>query len=802
MKKKIWTIGIVVVIITFFIGISFAYFSATIQNLGIRNTNITTQLLGNLRLTGETVFTNQDLFPGEIGVQKFKVEPISSGNGMYEIDLNLEFPSIFRTDVEITLYRANNSESNVEVIEGTLTQSGNTFSKEDQLVVTNATSVYGPTPLVDNAPLVLHQEEYDTSFTSTDYYIVYHYKNNGVQNDQMNKTFQATVSAKLINRFNVSRKIREIVANADKNSTALIDKGVEDTGCTNTLAYDDFGNLRYVGKNPCNYVSLDGESLRKKMVYQIYVDGNINTNSTISLNRSGLMYPSKELCEEMTSTQIEEWNFDGTMECKKQEQEKYVIAFNGDISTNSPRLSSTNMTLELCNIYRDTIVDLIDGIIECRENPSTHKYQIYAYGFMKEENSYDTEQNCNYEIWNNGFASPSASPPGVYCTKEKYFADAKGYLNKMPGKNLKTNCQQMIEDSNTNLLINPDTSSNFSCKEYESDNYVGGWRIIGIVDEKIKLVQNESVGEYSWDTSLSKLNEDYPRERVHESISGNSGINHGWGINQWGESNYKDGSIYEGADLMKLLNPGYENNLDEDKSGNNIIGEYVNNSLYWNSGSGTCYSGDGNQKTSCDFTTLGLSNKAKSLITPMNWYVGTSLPIATNTTEWGISKKAYEFERSLNTGDSCKKPSADYSTCVDTIKHTPTWKGYVGLINLSDYGYATGGENRNTCLSDTKLENYHSGGCNTQNWLLLNEEKSFRFLNPCDRYGTFVLDGEPLGQTGDSDCVMHFAPLSKMIYGTNASANSEIYPVIYLKEQDYIISGKGTETDPYIIGIE
>ena len=39
---------------------------------------------------------------------------------------------------------------------------------------------------------------------------------------------------------------------------------------------------------------------------------------------------------------------------------------------------------------------------------------------------------------------------------------------------------------------------------------------------------------------------------------------------------------------MKLLNPGYETNQDLNNSNETIT---VNNSLYWNKSSGTCYTG-------------------------------------------------------------------------------------------------------------------------------------------------------------------------------------------------------------------
>jgi hypothetical protein len=76
---------------------------------------------------------------------------------------------------------------------------------------------------------------------------------------------------------------------------------------------------------------------------------------------------------------------------------------------------------------------------------------------------------------------------------------------------------------------------------------------------RVKLIRNEPIGLYSYDTSAST-------------------VNSGYGINEWSQ-----------ADLMKLLNPGYESNQDLNNSGTTIT---VNNSLYWTKGSGTCYNGD------------------------------------------------------------------------------------------------------------------------------------------------------------------------------------------------------------------
>ncbi len=89
------------------------------------------------------------------------------------------------------------------------------------------------------------------------------------------------------------------------------------------------------------------------------------------------------------------------------------------------------------------------------------------------------------------------------------------------------------------------------------------WRIIGVMnnitnidnggqqESLVKIIREESIGNYSWDSSAS-------------------GINNGYGVNEWSE-----------ADVMKLLNPNTV------YSGTPTIG----GSLYWNRGSGSCYSG-------------------------------------------------------------------------------------------------------------------------------------------------------------------------------------------------------------------
>lgn len=105
----------------------------------------------------------------------------------------------------------------------------------------------------------------------------------------------------------------------------------------------------------------------------------------------------------------------------------------------------------------------------------------------------------------------------------------------------------------------------FNCETYPSTN-CELWRIIGVFDGKIKLIRNGSIGSYSWDTSVAR-------------------INSGFGIAEWSQ-----------ADIMKVLNPNYDS-------------DSVGGSLYYNSKSGNCYNGQNNATISCDFTSTGIKNE-------------------------------------------------------------------------------------------------------------------------------------------------------------------------------------------------
>ena len=197
----------------------------------------------------------------------------------------------------------------------------------------------------------------------------------------------------------------------------------------------------------------------------------------------------------------------------------------------------------------------------------------------------------------------------------------------------------------------------FNCETYPSTN-CELWRIIGVFDGKIKLMRNESIGNYSWDTSASS-------------------VNSGYGVNEWSQ-----------ADLMKLLNPGHES-------------ESVGGSLYYNSKSKTCYNRNNNATTSCNFTSTGIKNDTtRNMIAETTWNLG-----GWNSSDI-FSNVMYEKERGATT----------VSNSSDGITRATTWTGKIALPYPSDYGFAT-----DLSKCSQTLSNYYSStdsyACRSNDWM-------------------------------------------------------------------------------------
>ena len=275
---------------------------------------------------------------------------------------------------------------------------------------------------------------------------------------------------------------------------------------------------------------------------------------------------------------------------------------------------------------------------------------------------------------------------------------------------------------------NPNNYVYFNCSDYnnQSDSTCEKWRIIGVFnnvtksdgikENLVKIIRDESIGRYSWDSS-------------------DSSVNNGYGLNDWTD-----------ADVMKLLNPGYDS-----KGG----------SLYYNAKSGTCYAGSDNLTTSCSFTSTGLKNDTtRNAIEEVVWNLG-----GTDADYTSTASMFYTAER---------------GTTVYSGRPT-TWTGKIGLMYPSDYGYATSGgttKDRAACLAKELW-----------NWSDFSDCKGNDYL--------FDTNISSWTLTPYSDIVHYAFLFSGSVYGTPVNALNAVRPTLFLKSSISVVDGNGTSTSPY-----
>ena len=286
-KTIILAVVVLLLVVVGAVGASYAYFATVNKTTGNdKDLNIVTEDLGSIKWEGTKVFESEGLLPGEMGIQTFTIEKSNnSGKGMYEIDLKGILDESFGSDVEISLYKSTNPTTDIVTIaEGESTISGDDvkqYYKEDSVVLNGTPEkVYGVKALKNKDQIILEQADFDNStLAKTTYYLVYHYKNNGDQNAQQGKSFSGEISVRLI--LDKITKLSEYV----------------ETFASDT-AVDDYGNTRYIGADPNNYVSIDGEVYPSDVYYGYYDD----------TSNMYLEYSSLERCTNASS-----YNFNCTL---------------------------------------------------------------------------------------------------------------------------------------------------------------------------------------------------------------------------------------------------------------------------------------------------------------------------------------------------------------------------------------------------------------------------------------------------------------------------------------------------------
>ncbi len=403
--------------------------------------------------------------------------------------------------------------------------------------------------------------------------------------------------------------------------------------------------------------------------------------------------------------------------------------------SDSPITCTSTKHVDGGQFYEEANCNIPDSAVLMLEGGATSRFKNIVVNPNTETKYYLVIEYANKENQSNQMGKSFSIDIGL---KEKQYPSILNERVAMLAEEDKTTLATDDPDNNVRYIgANPNNYVYFNCSDYnnQSDSTCEKWRIIGVFnnitksdgskENLVKIIRDESIGDYSWDSS-------------------DSSVNSGWGFNDWTD-----------ADAMKLLNPGYDS-------------ESVGGSLYYNAKSGTCYNGENNATTSCDFTSTGLKNDTtRNAIETVVWNLGGTASY--NSSSNGLASHFYGYER---------------GTTVYSGRST-TWTGKVGLMYPSDYGYATAGGTityRATCLAK-ELYNWDVSGvadCKNNDYLFKSSYVQWT-LAPYSGYASGVFLVGSGGSVGD-------------ILAYNYDG---VRPALYLKSNISVDSGTGEGSNPY-----
>lgn len=238
---------------------------------------------------------------------------------------------------------------------------------------------------------------------------------------------------------------------------------------------------------------------------------------------------------------------------------------------------------------------------------------------------------------------------------------------------------------------NPNNYIYFNCNDYsnQSSATCEVWRIIGVFDNKVKIVRMQNIGNnsiynrgYDWDC-------DYNNEN-NEVIDFN---------NDWTRSS-----------LNTLLNESYYNNVDI---------------TYYSCNSGEPYPLEANFKTK----KIGLkNNETRNMIETVTWTLGGYSDSDV------FSDEIYRYERGTDVYDG----------------NETTWPGKIALMYASDYGYATDFNNcsqtlysYNTLACNSNNWLYKGNG---EYWLLNHDNSYLDYAWTISERGLIYYDADVTGR--------------------------------------------------------
>ena len=264
------------------------------------------------------------------------------------------------------------------------------------------------------------------------------------------------------------------------------------------------------------------------------------------------------------------------------------------------------------------------------------------------------------------------------------------------------------------------------------------WRIIGVfptddgtgnIENRIKLIRNESIGRDSWDEGTTAYN--YTKNDNLMLLQDNNKLKV-----EYLEKTNKYDVMLTAPDAC-----GGVNNWARPASLNTEL-----NTTYLNS----------------------LDSTSKSMIGQTKYYLGGYESSSI------LTQDMYSYERKIS------------GTAYYNDTNPNNWVGKLGLMYVSDYGYAS-----SNCNNSTNLES-----CNNQNW-----------LNNIISLNTNYSDSLTITASITSDAwkgissfyIYNHGIGHRQVCGTGS--DGQIFPTLYLKSNVLITGGDGTSSNPYKLSI-
>ena len=264
------------------------------------------------------------------------------------------------------------------------------------------------------------------------------------------------------------------------------------------------------------------------------------------------------------------------------------------------------------------------------------------------------------------------------------------------------------------------------------------WRIIGVfptddgtgkIENRIKLIRNESIGKDSWDEGTTAYN--YTKNDNLMLLQDNNKLKV-----EYLEKTNKYDVMLTAPDAC-----GGVNNWARPASLNTEL-----NTTYLNS----------------------LDSTSKSMIGQTKYYLGGYESSSI------LTQDMYSYERKIS------------GTAYYNDTNPNNWVGKLGLMYVSDYGYAS-----SNCNNSTNLES-----CNNQNWLNniislnTNYPDSWTITASLEDYYRRTVSSFYVNNQGVSD-----------MYVCGMDSGKQIFPTVYLKSNVLITGGDGTSSNPYKLSI-